>query len=246
MRQRNCFIVLAALWLLSAGVGQTAPSVAAQAVTRLGASSALGLEAHGTLHILGPDTARTSRFDLLTWGAHHHLLAIEVPGQGVYRAVVNNGQSQVRQPVGLLALPQPGGLNDFCDLLPQASLLADLTEGKAAAQDEGLATGLSSPAEAIHLSRTGTVDGSTQPNAGMEVDVDAANALPVRVAYTAARGQQVVVTYSKYLQTGGIEYPSHIEKSINGQLTLALDITELKLRSDLSDADFVVPTPRKP
>lgn len=221
------------------------PTIAAQTASRLGASSTLGLEAHGSLHVLGPGSDRAARFDLLTLGAHHHLLVIEVPGQGVYRAVVNNGQSQVRQPVGLLALPQAGGLNDFCDLLPQASLLADLTASNAAAQDQGLATGLPSPAEAIHLSRTSAMAGSTSPNGGMDLDIDAASGLPVRVAYTASRGQQVVVTYSKYLQTGGIEYPSHIEKSINGQLKLALDITSLKLRSDLSDADFVVPAPRK-
>lgn len=246
MRQRNFLIVLIALWLLSAaGVGQAVPSaIAAQAASRLGASSTLGLEARGTLHILGPGSDRAARFDLLTLGAHHHLLVIEVPGQGVYRAVVNSGQSQVRQPVGLLALPQPGGFDDFCDFLPQASLLADLNSGQAAAADQGLASGLPVAAERIHFVRAGTA--APSPSSGsMDLDLDAATSLPVRIAYTTAHGQQVVVTYSKYLQTGGIEYPSRIEKSINGQLKLALDITSLTLRSDLSDADFAVPAPRK-
>jgi len=221
-----------------------AASFAQTVSTSLDAGADRGFEMSGTARILSATHSRDARFYLLTLGAHQREFILQLPGQGAYRAVVNGALAQVRQPRGQLDLPMPGGVEDFCDLLPQASLLADLASGQAQSTAAGPVAGLAAAAERVHVVRT-NVTRAGAGGAAMDIDLDAVTGLPLRIVHITRRGQKVTVTYSHYQQSGGIEYPTHIEKSVDGQLRLVLDVTRFASRSGLSAADFFIPAPRR-
>lgn len=226
---------------LAVMLGACGAAAFAQAVaTSLGAGADRGFEISGTARILSSAHRRDARFYLLTLGAHQWEIILQIPGQGVYRAVVNGTAAQVRKPRGLFDIPMPGGPEEFCDLLPQASLLADLASGQAQSTAVGAVDGLTVPAERVHVARTNV---TRSGESGMDLDLDAATGLPLRIVHTTRRGQTVTVTYSHYQRSGDIEYPTHIEKSVDGQLRLVLDVTRFASRSGLSAADFFIPAP---
>lgn len=233
-------LVLGAFWGLLAGAafGQSLSPLA----TRLGMDGNAGFDVSGPAHIVLNGATVPAHFHLLVWGAHHRRLTIQIPGQGIYQLTVNGKSARVEQPVSFPPLPGPNGPGDFGILLPQASLLADVPTGQAAAESLVASPAVSGAVTAIRIA-AGNASGSAHSH-DMEAGLDTSTGLPVYISRKDRRGREIRAGYSRYVQASGVQYPTHVEESVDGKLRLVLDITRFEIRQDFTASIFAIPTRR--
>lgn len=228
-------------WGLLAGAafGQSLSPLA----TRLGMDGNAGFDVSGPAHIVLNGATVTAHFHLLVWGAHYRRLTIQIPGQGIYLLTVNGKSARVQQPVSFPPLPGPNGPGDFGLLLPQASLLADVPSGRAAAVASALSPAANGAAEAVRIAAAGNASEGARAN-DMETGLDASTGLPIYISRKDHRGREIRATYARYAEVAGVQYPSHVEESVDGKLRLVLDITHFEVRQGLTSSIFATPTRR--
>jgi outer membrane lipoprotein-sorting protein len=79
-----------------------------------------------------------------------------------------------------------------------------------------------------------------------DIWIDATSGLPLRISYRDHPGQGAVaatsvdVTFSNYTSFGGVQYPTTLEKSMNGTPWATITITNVAFNTGLTDANFPV------
>lgn len=234
---RRAFL-FGSFWGLLAGAafGQSLSPLA----TRLGMDGTAGFDVSGPAHIVLNGGTVPAHFHLLVWGAHYRRLTIQIPGQGIYQLTVNGKSAQVQRPVSFPPLPGPNGPGDFGILLPQSSLLADVPSGQAAAETSAPSPAASGAVTAIRIA-AGNSSGSAHSH-DMEAGLDASTGLPAYISRKDRRGREIRAAYSRYTQASGVQYPTHMEESMDGKLTLVLDITHFEVRQGITASNFAVAT----
>ncbi len=138
---------------------------------------------------------------------------------------------------------------DASTLFPIFSLIATLSDSQIAAAYLGQA--IINGASVDHLQLSRVVPGQNpkmttqiQELSAMDIYLEAASHLPLAVAFTThpdddlQRSFPVQIQFSGYQQLGGIHVPMHIQKLLQGTLTLDMVVTSIATNTGISDINF--------
>jgi len=140
---------------------------------------------------------------------------------------------------------------DASSLLPVFSLQAALANPQIAVVYVGQSTVNGTTADHLQLSQVVAgqaqqVTSQIQQLSSMDIYLDASSHLPVQVAFSAhpddnlRRSIPVVIQFPSYQQLGGIQAPAHVQRFLQGTLTLDLVVKSLATNTGISDSDFSI------
>jgi hypothetical protein len=134
-------------------------------------------------------------------------------------------------------------------LFPLPLLAAILNSADSAYQYVGLENIEGSDCHHIRVWRTfssQTDAAYLAPFSVRDIWIDSTTNLPSKLDYSARAGSgaepstSVEIAYSKFQQTGGVQYPFVISKSINGTPWMAVTISSVSFNTGLSDSNFSI------
>jgi hypothetical protein len=138
---------------------------------------------------------------------------------------------------------------DASSLLPVFTLQAALANSQIAALYVGQATVNGATADHLQFSQVAAgqsqkMTTQIQQLSSMEVYLDASSHLPVAVAFSVHPNDNlrlsfpVEIRFSAYAQLGGIQAPTHVQRFLQGTLTLDLAVKSIVTNAGISDSAF--------
>jgi hypothetical protein len=138
---------------------------------------------------------------------------------------------------------------DASSLLPAFTLTAALSNSQTAALYLGQTTINGASADHLQFSQLVAGQGQAmttqiQQLSAIEVYLDATSHLPIALAFNAHPDDNlrlsfpVQIQFSAYQRFGGIQAPTHVQKFLQGTLTLDLTVTSVATNTGISDTDF--------